>query len=430
MKRYLIVVLLGAMAALAVWFPDAAEPSTGPVPGTNPPPVAICPAIEGQGRSTVIDVLSHVSGPGRLTAFASGGSTGQTRFELTSKGSVRVPVIDVAAIGVVGGLAEVPDPAAGVGSLITGTDSVAAEACPSTPSREYVLAGGSTLSGESLEIQMMNPYAGDAAVTLTVVSESGIEANQVFDNVVVPSRSSAVVDLGVLLPGRRVISVLVEATAGSVIAVGRLDQGSDSALWNAVEPGQEWYVVAPGGSHPREVVIASASPGEVSYEVDMYGPDGLVEGYAEGVIENRGTARINLRNVSNEPVAFRIFGSGPIAPFLRFDPDSGIAMTGGARVPVTRWILPGAAGVRRAGTRVLIANPGNGEATVNIEGTGGSGEVDGQVVVPPGGVGVYVLPEGVVHGLFVESDLPVVSMWFMQSGDSYAISTGVPLADG
>ena len=52
MKRYLSVVLLGAMAAVAVWFPDAAEPSAGPIPGTNPPPVAICPAIEGQGRSS------------------------------------------------------------------------------------------------------------------------------------------------------------------------------------------------------------------------------------------------------------------------------------------------------------------------------------------------------------------------------------------
>ena len=67
----------------------------------------------------------------------------------------------------------------------------------------------------------MNPYSGEAIVELAVQSESGLESSGELEGIIVPSRSSVVVDLTEILPGRATLNVVVETTLGSVVAAGR-----------------------------------------------------------------------------------------------------------------------------------------------------------------------------------------------------------------
>ncbi len=429
MKGYLAVGVITLLTVATLLVPVADSPAFKPAPGSALPAVAVCPVEEGQGRATAIGVISSPNGTGEVTIFAGGGATGSANFDTGEPGSATISVVDVSAVGVAGALADLPDAASAAASVISGSGYLAAESCGATPASQSILAGGSTLSGENMDIQLMNPYAGDATVDLTVWSEAGLESDPSFDSVIVPARSSATLDLRELLPGRETISVVIDVTSGSVIPVGRFSNGSDGAVWRAVPPAQEWLVLAPASQGLSKVIIGTAAPADVSYQIDLYGADGLSEGFAEGVIPGRGAATVDLTSLSTDAVALRIISTGPVAPFLRLEADGGVAMTAGVETAATSWLMPGAGSAIGSATRVVILNSGLEDATTLLTDRP-KGTLEREVLVPASSVVVVDLAPGILDGLSLDSDVPVAALWMMQLGPLSAIATGVPIENG
>jgi len=430
MIRALFALTVAALAATVLIIPVLDPPETDPVSAIDPPPVAVCPVEEGSGRSTTVGIASSVNGEGRLTAFAGGGPVGSTQFSTGASGSATVALADVAALGTAAGLAELPGPQSAAGSLLLGTESVAVESCVATPVQQTLLAGGATVSDEQYQIHLMNPYAGEALVDLIVQSESGLETAPMLRGISVPSRSSSLIDLSEVLPGRETLSITVEAVSGSVMASGRYGVGVDVALWHSVAPALDWYVPVPAsGAAAADLVISTGVSADVEYQLDVYGPEGVVEASQEGVVPGRGVAVVSLGELGFEVAsAMRVVSTQPVAVFLRTKTDAGVAITSGATAPASRWLLP-AAGLAPGNTgSTVILNAGLDDATVVVTAHREQSEAE-QYVVAAGTVLEVDPIEGNANAYSVKSEGSLVALFVTTTPTGTAYSIGVPIPD-
>lgn len=427
MRALFRTVLVVVLAAGALAVPTLDPPQPGPAAAVDTPGMAVCSVEEGSGRSTTIGVASTVNGSGTLTAFAAGSAVGRVDFETGESGASTIAIADVAAVGVGGALLELPVTTSAAASVVVGADSLSIDTCPTASGSELILGGGSTLSDQRFEIQLMNPYAGEAIVGFIVQSDAGLESNATLDSVIVPARSTVVVNLAEILPGREWMTVAIDVDSGGVLAVARLGIGDDSAIWDAVAPAQEWFIPVPHGLDSRQVVIA-ARDSDVEYQVDFYGPDGVVEAFETGQITARGQAIVDIGAVTPVASAIRVVTTGPVGAFLRISNETAVAMTSGFTTPASSLLLPGAGSVPGGTGWIALLNPGLED--VNAEVTT-LRSVSGSVVVaiPAGEVVEVVISPGPAFGYVIEGDGPMVASWSTAIGGSIGVGMAAPIVD-
>ncbi len=429
MTKALLALVVAALAIAVLLIPSPALPEAGVVAATNPPSVAVCPIEESSGRSTTIGVASEVNGDGRFTAFAAGVSAGSASFSTGSSGSAAVSIAEIAPLGTGAGLTELPGIDVAAASVLIGTESVAVETCVATPLPQTLLAGGSTVSGSHHLVQLMNPYAGDAVVDLVVQSESGLEAAPPLRGIRVPSRSSATIDLAEMLPGRQSLSIAVEVASGNVVAVGRYDAGADGALWHSVAPALDWYVPVPAAGIGGELVISTGVAAEVGFQLDLYGPQGLVEGFQDGVVPSRGATVVPFSGMGLEGAsALRVISTQPVAVFLRSSSETGVAITSGASQTSSTWLLPGAGLAPGSLGSAVILNAGLDEDTVIVTARRAQSAAK-QFALPAGTVLEVPAFEGGANAYAVRGQGALVPLWVTTSGTGVAYSIGEPLID-
>ena len=421
----LIVVAVLAVGAFLVPAPDA--PEAGPLAGIEEPPVAICAIEEGSGRTTEVAILSTVDGLTRLTLFASGETAGTIGQATGASGSVVIPVVDVAAVGTVGGLIEMPISSSAAGAMVVGAESMSAESCAAVPSQQSFITGASTMGEQTFELHLMNPYAGEAVVDLVVQSEAGIESNDRFESVVIPANSSTVVDLAELIPGRETISIAIETVKGRVLGVGRQRIDGESAVWKAVEGSQDWFLPIPEGGGPKVLLIGTPSNVEVEYQIDYYGPEGLEEAYEAGTIGPRGQNRLDLAAITDQVAGVRIISTGPVVPTLWINSDAGLAITTASAVGATRWFLPGAGALAGTHVRAVILSVGIDGGIVSVRSLR-AGSLVRNVDLPADGVVEIGLE--IADGYLIESTGPIVALWIATRGNAGTAAMGVPILDG
>jgi hypothetical protein len=426
MIKAIFALVVAVFAGAVVMMPAPEPPQPGPAVAVDPPSVSVCPVDEGSGRSTTVGVVATVAGPGLFTAFAGGAPAGSAPFETGASGVAAIPLQEVAPIGVAAGLVELPGDEAASASLMVGSESVAHESCLTVPAPQTLLGAGSTTTGEEYDIQLMNPYSGGAVVDLTVVSESGIESASQLRGIAVPSRSSAVVDMDQILPGRASLAVTIEASTGSVMAVGRLTAGADSALWDAVAPALDWFIPVPSGAG-SQVVVSSGVASDVEYQVDLYGGEGLLEAFQTGVVPAHGFAVVDPGSAAG-PTAVRIISTQPVSVFLRNVGASGASLTAGSTVAAAQWLLPAAGMAPGATGRMVILNAGLDEATVTVTAISDA-PVAQEVSVPAGTVVEFPAIEGGAHAYTLNGEGLLVPLWVTTTETASAYSTGVPLVD-
>lgn len=425
--RYARLVAVVVLAGAAALLPAASQPVAGHGVTLEQPAVAVCSVEEGSGRSTTVSVLSAASGDVRFTLFAAGDVAGETHVQTGDSGSETIDVVDVAAVGVIGSMAEMPVADSAAGIVLMGAESFAAEACQAVPEREVIVAGGSTADESVFELHLMNPYSGEAVAELTVVSEAGLESSDRFESVVVPPRASTVLDFSKIVPGRETISVTVETVKGNVVAVGRQTRHPDSAVWRAVTAAQDWFVPLPSIPATKKVLLVSPVNAEIQYQIDSYGPAGFEENKMSGTLAARGQVWVDLSELSETVAAVRVIATGPIVPTLWIDTGTGLAATPGAETAATRWFLPGASAPDEGRAFVVLLNVGIETATVSMR------RLSDDLIVSR-----FEIPADAViemsllsaDGYLIESTDPMVVLWSAERGDATSLSMGVPLSDG
>jgi hypothetical protein len=420
----MIVILAGG----AVVLPPLDSPQPAPAAPVDPPAMAVCAIEEGSGRVTTVDVASAVDGSGTLTAFAAGSTVGAVDFETDTSNVSAIPMAEVAAVGIGGALLELPDLASAATTVVTGANSLAIDSCPVAAGGDLILGGGSTLSDQRFAVQLMNPYAGEAIVNFFVLSDAGLESSDALDSVIVPARSTILVDLAEILPGREWMTVAIEVDTGGVLAVGRLGIGSDNAIWSAVAPAQDWFVPVPHGLESRQVVIA-AWDSDVEYQIDLYGPDGLVEAFESGQIPARGQAVFDVGAVSAVASAVRVVTTGPVGAFVRITSDTGVTMTSGSPTPASALLLPGAGSIAGGSGWLVVLNPGLEDVSAEVTTLGPAPERL-SLAIPAGEVSETALSSGGALGYAISGDGPLVATWSTTTSSAIGLGTAVPISDG
>ncbi len=118
--RYVVLAAVFVLGLATVLAPISPDPAPGEVPGREPPPLSICPLLEGGGQTTDVAVLSSINGVGRLSTFSAGVETGSLDFRTGATGSVIVPASEAGAVGDSAGLIELPSDTTAAGVVISG----------------------------------------------------------------------------------------------------------------------------------------------------------------------------------------------------------------------------------------------------------------------------------------------------------------------
>jgi hypothetical protein len=168
---------------------------------------------------------------------------------------------------------------------------------------------------------------------------------------------------------------------------------------------------------------------DVEYQLDVYGPEGVVEAFQEGVVPGRGVAVVSLAELGFEVAsAMRVVSTQPIAVFLRTKTEAGVAITSGATAPASRWLLP-AAGLAPGNTgSTVILNAGLDDATVVVTAHREQSAAE-QYVVAAGTVLEVDPIEGNANAYSVRGEGSLVALFVTTTPTGTAYSIGVPIPD-
>jgi hypothetical protein len=370
--------------------------------------------------------MSTIAGVGQVTIFSGGGSAGSGSFDTGASGSASVPVGEIAAVGSAAALVEFPTSESATASVTTGPTVLSAETCSRIPDSQVIVGGGSTINDIPLRLQLMNPYSATAVADITAFSESGRESSEALRSIIVPARSSVVVDIGSILSGRETLNLIVEATRGSIVTSASTEVGGDQAVWRAVAPEQTWYVPFPVFSGSREVVIASSTANDVAYQIDVFGPGGLEEAAIEGTISGGGQEVINVSEISQAALAVRVVTTAPVGVFARLTGEGGLGIAAASPQPTNDWLVPGAGSGADTAGRLAVVNVGVEVTDVTVTEVRESSR-SRIFQVQPGQILEVELDAVDSNGVSIASDGQVVPFWIARRGAAVAVSGGFPL---
>lgn len=414
MKPFALLVI-ALLAAAVVVVPEPSPPSADPFGAPAPATFAVCPVGEAARRDTTVDLVGGSEGDVTARVFSAGEIPVEETYTMPTSGALEIELSELTGLATSPVLVSLPEAATRVAALLSG-DGMAATGCDAGSPDTVVVSGGSTSEGETFTLLLANPFSGTATVGLGLSSEVGTESNPDLDQVVVPPRSLVALDLSAQMPARQVMSVAVTPQEGRVVA-GAVQEGSgDVAAISGHVPQVDWFLPIPQLEDVgATLVLAASGTAEVPYQLDVYGPDGLVEAAHEGTVPARGQELVPVSNLLEGPGVIRVVAAGPISAVLRLAGEGARALIPGVSEAATSWMLPGA--TRLGSTDVHVFNPGEIEAVVSVR--GGGGELIEEADLGGGSWATIRVPQG-SPGTRVESDTDLIVTWTASTEEGLA----------
>lgn len=279
--------------------------------------------------------------------------------------------------------------------------------CSTFSSDRWYFPSVTTTRDATALLTLFNPFPADAGVDLSIVLDSGVRTPTSLTGIVVPARSTRVVDLGQVVQRREQFAVRVRLRSGRVVA--ELAQGRNGALGQRglrLEPGvpaaaRRWAFAGgfTGAGVSEQLVLLN--PGDrragVAVQVTPYGgasaapeplqaevPAGrwvVLDLGAESRIPGDGYHAVLVDSPDAPVVAARVLAvTGAPAPpatsgvVARPAVTSGLADGHGSPVSALRWLVP-AVDLYNPPAVVLVHNPGRGIAVVTVSLVSPSGTV-------------------------------------------------------
>jgi hypothetical protein len=409
MRRALFLALILLIATAAYTLRPAAEPAVTPdlEQAREEPNAAGCVVSIARGETGRADVF------GASSLTARGG-----RSEI---GNGSVPIEQLTPSGPGYGLVELTT-AGGAGVASSSDIALTAATCSPATRGTIALSGVSTANGHQVDLVLANPYALDAIIAVTTISEVGADTAGELETLVVPAGAVVVRDLSRILPLRSHLSLVITPSQGSVHAVVYETTGSDGRASEAVPGQDEWWVVMPDlPGVDRHLTIVSTSVGSEAFQMDLWALDGLNEAAIDDVVP--AGAQFDIPSAeTGDAQAVRIISSNATVVALSMTGDGVLA--GGPAAPglFGRWLLAGA-GALPGSTIAWVFNPSPDSAQITVSPVAGGDPI----VVSIGGSARAAVPlPSSAAGYVLDSSAPVAVAW-TTLGVGLAYSPGVPL---
>lgn len=302
-----------------------------------------------------------------------------------------------------------------------GVSSVAAGCSPTTV-EPMAISGISTSNGRLVELVVVNPYARDAVIEVTSMSEVGPDSAAELETIVAPAGAVTVRDLSRILPLRNHLSLVLTPRSGAFHAAVFETAEADRRVAEGVPGGDEWWVLLP----PVEGVsshldILPTTPGESSFQIDLWSTGGLVEAAIDDVVADRSQYGLDVDRLAGV-FAARVISTGPTGVGVSMEGVGLVA--GGPAIPrlSTRWLLAGA-GMLPGTTTMWFFNPG--AEDVSLVATSLTSGSERRLTVAAGSLQGIQLGQGEV-GFVAEASGEIAAAW-TSLGVGMAYSAGIPL---
>lgn len=419
MKRLLGILVVGVSMAAAV----PLLPGSGPdviLPPPEPWAAAVCPAVRADDRSSSqIAVAAEVPGEG-LASFTLRGSRQLSHpLGVTAAGGGWLEVGTVVAEGLMPVALDMPTAAAAAAHLLALDARTGATACPTERTSLWLLPGGSSRSGQALDLVISNPFAGPARVAVRSASELGLDSVTRLASLELAPRSVAVVDLAAELPLRDLLGVTVEVGEGAAVPALLQTGGGDVALWEGVAGRDEWLVVLPAWvDGTRRLVVSTDSAVPVPFQLEPFAAE-LELPLLPTEIPPRGVVSVDLSGAS--AAALRVTAGAPVAAAVVLESELSQAVAPAVPAAGRRWLMPG---VGAEGRHHLWVYHGGSQPTVlSVRALADRGPVVA-MELQPGQVNPIELLGTFGPGVLVEAAEPVAVVWTRSVGDTADLSTG------
>lgn len=412
--------MVAALAVVAVGLPAPSDRVPDPFEAPRPAAFAVCPAGDGARRTSTVAVIGSAEADADMSVFSAGESVAATDLRLPDSGALTATVNELTAVAQAPVLVALPD-ARTSAELVLSSVGEAAMTCDAGVGDVVVLPGGSTNGEDSFTVVLANPFAGSALVDVGAASEVGTESNAALEGIVVPPRSAVSVDLGAILPGRLGMSAWVTPIEGRIVASALQEGPGDLGAVQGLVPGLDWYLpVAELSGISTDLVIANPSNADVAFQLDVYGPDELIEASYEDVVPSRGHLSIPVSDLLEGAGSVRVVAAGRVAAALRLVGEVGRAIVPGAPVASAEWQLPGAGllGV----SQIVMLNPGDFDVTAEVIDPSSGNET---LSLEIGAGKTAVIPmEATAVGATVRADGDIVVTWLTRTANGISGDAG------
>jgi hypothetical protein len=349
------------------------------------------------------------------------GDGASQKVTIDPAGGASIELESLGAAGAAGVLAEMPTADAAAAIVVDGEAGTAAASCSPPITDNALVLGGSTMTGELLELVLSNPYAVPAVVSVSSSSENGDDSASEIASVLVPAGGVAVRDLAALLPLRQSLSVRLDSERGAFHAALVQRASGDVSIESAVVPGLDWWipVMAVRNSTSR-VVVATDSALPVEVQIDAYAAGAVTEAVFSGTVDARSQIDIPASELGGAPVGIRVSSDAPVAVSVVVDGEVTRAVAPATTLS-TEWILPGAL----SGARLWVLNPGEVESELVLQPLSEGLPARSQIV--PADSAISLRLESAGAGLLVRSSSEVALLWSYRAA-GFELAAGTPLA--
>jgi len=441
MRRVLVLLVVGAAVAVAFLLPAPEappEPLTGLIiepPGLSSPEEAgiwYCPWAQSDAfRDTTFGVtaLREATATFTFPVAVPGEPEDTAAVEVQGGGAAILRLGSIAQRGDSPGFAEFTAGPAAVSATVMGDEVLAADACVSSGPATWYFPGGSTMPDEHLVLRIFNPFPDPAKVTITGVSEIGVEALADQENLPVGARSWRDIDFTTLLRQRQNLVITVTAAEGVVVPAMAFGNEGDEAWWPGVGESTEWeFPVARVQGTSAYLVVHNPGLGAVEVAVDLFTAEGPILEAFTATISPESPARFDLSQYPGDPLAARVVATGPVAASVVVMGEGEVAVMPGAPEAASSWLLPGVRRLPLHATSVWLLNTSSEEAiTATVSAVSNTGSAGQTVVVPPG---VPVQVDVILvdaEGVLVEASSPLTVAWTSRGPSGLAFSAASPV---
>jgi hypothetical protein len=326
---------------------------------------------------------------------------------------------------------------------------VAAGPCVREPARHWYFGAGTTERGAEQRIALFNPFADDAILDLSFVTDAGLVAPADLQSLVVPRRSRVTVPLGNFLRRQAAIGTEVRVRTGRVVAEQSLAFTSENETRRGVTlslgtPAQapSWTlpgVVSEEGS-AHAVYIANFADDAAEVEVRARFEDENTVTPSTVQIAGRSAVTIDLRPLAAPGVGFdvevRATRDTPIVAELlaSWGPPTrtaGSATSLGSPIATRGWVFTMTRFAADDSASVSVFNPNERAATMRLLVYPGGDQPAGapELSIPAGRQARFNLADlGITSEqmVVVRADLPVVAARLILGASGAAFAPGVP----
>jgi hypothetical protein len=435
MKRIIMMLLVGGVLTIAILLPEpevvVIPAATTTVPDAEPSvhAFALCPWASTEGSlAGLLAVLAPDDASATLT-FPSAGEIRDTQ-KLKLEGLAGV-TFDLGELPFEGQMPSVVEFTADASVEVLAYDDrmLAGAGCASSVPKIWLLPGGSTRPGDTLELQLFNPFPEDARVTVVMTNETDFEPEPSLEAITVNALSWRTYDIAALLPLRESLSAIIEVEKGVVIPAFLQIGPEDQALWTGVDRAETWEfpLVATGGLD-ASLVLANPTSLAVTYSIDRFGTKTSELDFLGGIVEAGKHVRIRLRDLLTEPSGFQVRADGLLGGVIVGESEQARAVTAGTPTLAESWLIPGLGSLSDAQHELWILNTAAEQVTVTYAALNENGtDRSGKVAVAAGSVHRIVLPVTDASGVFVEATAPITVGAAMIRGAAVAYLSPVPL---